>query len=317
MLNLINDLIDISRIEAGETMVLISETPVNRLLMDLFAFFKPQAASKKLRLTCTPGLSDCESIIETDRSKVTQVLTNLVQNALKFTIEGSVDIGYTKKEDMLEFYVLDSGIGIPAAMNESIFERFRQVDSSLTRLHEGSGLGLSISRAYVEMLGGTIRVESEPGRGSNFLFTLPYNPHGSPDMHLPSQELQESIGLPSGLTVLIAEDDEISTLLLQKSLSGEDITLHYAKNGREAVTLAEQYPEIDLVLMDINMPVMNGFEATREIKKLFPGLPVIAQTAFASKEDKKKASDAGCDGFITKPINKRELFEAIRLLLNP
>jgi PAS domain S-box-containing protein len=312
MLNLINDLIDISRIEAGESMVQITETQVNALLCDLCSFFKSHAENKKLRLTCTKGLSDSESIIETDSSKLTQVLTNLVQNALKFTLEGNVDIGYTKKDEMLEFYVKDSGIGIPAEMSESIFERFRQVDSSITRLNEGSGLGLSISKAYVEMLGGTIRVESVPGRGSEFLFTLPYNPPGSLKIALQTQGLQVPVKLPPGITLVTAEDDTVSTILLQRSLRGEKVTIHQAKNGREAVELVERHPEVNLVLMDINMPVMNGFEATRAIKKLRPRLPVIAQTAFASKEDENKAFEAGCDGFITKPINKKKLVELIQ-----
>jgi PAS domain S-box-containing protein len=175
MLNLINDLIDISRIESGESRVQITETPVNTVLRDICTFFKPRASNQQLRLTCSLALSDNQSIIATDSSKLTQILTNLVQNALKFTIEGEVNIGYTKKEKMLEFYVIDSGIGIPEEMSWSIFERFRQVDSSLTRLHEGSGLGLSISKAYVEMLGGTIWVKSTVGRGSTFFFTLPLN----------------------------------------------------------------------------------------------------------------------------------------------
>jgi PAS domain S-box-containing protein len=315
MLTLINDIIDISRIEAGETMLQITETPVNQLLQELHAFFKPQAVQNGLGLSCIAGLSDQESIIVTDSSKLTQILTNLIQNALKFTLEGSIAFGYTAKEHMLEFYVTDTGIGIPPEMNESIFERFRQVDSSITRHHEGSGLGLSISKAYVALLGGTIRVESVPGKGSSFLFTLPYTAPGSlkkPDQY---PESQEAIGLPRNLTMLIAEDDEVSALLLQKSLNGENLIIHQARNGREAVRQVEKHPEINIVLMDINMPVMNGLEATRAIKRLQPELPVIAQTAFTAVADKEKAKEAGCAGFITKPINRMELLELIKKLL--
>ncbi len=316
MLALINDLVDISRIEAGEAMMQIEATTVNRLLEDLHAFFKLQAENKGLILSCIKGLPDDESIIETDSSKLTQILTNLLQNALKFTLEGSVDFGYTRTENLLEFYVSDSGIGFPPEMKETIFERFRQADHTLTRNHEGSGLGLSISKAFVEMLGGTIQAHSLPGRGSHFVFTLPYNPPGSLQKPAQSHDRQEHQGLPPGLTILIAEDDEVSTFLLQKSLSGENITIHHARNGREAVELFEHHPEINIVLMDINMPVMNGFDATRAIKKLRPGQPVIAQTAFASKEDRDTAIMAGCDGFITKPINKKELLEVIKELLD-
>ncbi len=314
MLALINDLIDISRIEAGEIMLQMTETPVNRLLQDLYAFFKLQAENKGLNLTCIKSLTDDESIIETDSSKLTQVLTNLIQNALKFTLEGRVDFGYTRKGNMLEFYVIDSGIGFPPDMKETIFERFRQADNTLTRIHEGSGLGLSISKAYVEMLGGTIWVESVKEKGSEFFFTLPYTFPGSLKVLPP--EVQESAGSPANLTLLIAEDDKVSRLLLQKSLTGANITILSAGNGREAVDLVEFHPEIDLVLMDINMPVMNGYDATREIKRLRPGLPVIAQTAFTSQEDREAARVAGCDGFITKPIKKKKLLEQMQELLN-
>ena len=176
MLNLINDLIDISRIDAQETKLQVTKTPLNDLLHDLHAFFKPEAETKGLRFTCTTGLSDSESIITTDSVKLNQILTNLVKNALKFTRKGGVDFGYTRKDGTLEFYVIDSGIGIPDEMKEKVFDRFRQVDNTLTRGYEGAGLGLSITKAFVEILGGTIWVESVEDAGSTFFFTLPYNP---------------------------------------------------------------------------------------------------------------------------------------------
>ncbi len=179
MLNIINELIDISRIEAGETVLQIAETSLNSLMRELYAFFQPEAGKKGLRLGCFPGLSDEESHIETDRSKLNQVLTNLIQNALKFTEEGHVDFGYTRKESVLDLYVTDSGIGIPVDRQEEIFERFRQVDVSPVRNFEGTGLGLSISRAFVGMLGGSISVTSIEGRGSEFHVTLPYRRAGS------------------------------------------------------------------------------------------------------------------------------------------
>lgn len=311
MLDLINDLIDISRIEAGETFLHLSLTPVNRLMHDLCAFFMPQATEKGLRLHCTAGLTDGESIIETDSSKLRQVMTNLIQNALKFTVEGGIDTGYTRKDDMLEFYVVDSGIGIPSDMKERVFERFRQADNSLTRNYDGAGLGLSISRAYVEMLGGRIRVESEEGRGSSFFFTLPYNPSSSLNMPVLSAVDGKPSGLPPGFAILIAEDDEVSSSMLTKILEGENITILSASDGVEAVELVRCHPEINLVLMDIKMPVMDGFKATQLIKEMRPGLPVIAQTAFTSPEVREKSIEAGCDGYITKPVQKKELRELI------
>ena len=313
MLNLINELIDISRYDAGETTLQISKTPVNALLHDLFAFFKPEIEEKGLCLNCTCELSDAESIIETDSGKLTQILTNLIQNALKFTNSGTIDFGYTKSGSKLEFYVLDTGIGVPADMQQKIFERFWQADNTLTRNHQGSGLGLSISKAYVEMLGGTIQVESREGQGSRFSFTLPDILSRSTQKSPSSSVIQEPAKTAPGMTILIAEDDEMCRLLLQKSLTGENITILYAVNGKEAVELVKCHKEITLVLMDIKMPVMNGYEATRLIKLLRPDLPVIAQSAFTSKKDREKAIEAGCDSFITKPIYKSELLEVIKL----
>lgn len=316
MLALINDIIDISRIEAGETMLQIEPTPINQLLQHLCTFFRPLAANKKLVLSCRNGMSDEESIIETDSTKLTQILTNLVQNGLKFTIAGEVGIGYSRKGEYLEFYVVDSGIGIPDEMRESIFERFRQVDNSLTRHHEGSGLGLSISKAYVEMLGGTIRVESREGNGSKFIFTLPFNPPVIRKLEHQPGVSKDAPGSLTGTTILLAEDDAVSRVLIKRCLQGENMTILDAWNGREAVEFTLKHPEIELVLMDIKMPVMNGFEATKEIKQLRPELPVIAQTAFTSKEERLKAIEAGCDSFMSKPINKQKLLELIRLLLH-
>ncbi len=317
MLNLINDLIDISRIDAEETKVEISETPLNDLMYDIYAFFKPNALSKGLRLTYTPGLADSESLIITDSGKLTQILTNIINNALKFTIKGGVDFGYRRKENILEFYVIDSGIGIPVEMQDKVFDRFHQVDNSLTRGYEGAGLGLSISNAFVKLLGGTFHVESIDAAGTTFSFTLPYNPVLNPvhSEHAAELSTQCSALSSPALCILIVEDDEMSTLLLKKNFKGENFCLHYAENGWEALELIRHHPEVNLVLMDIKMPVMNGFEATKLIKQLRPDLPVIAQSAFTSQEDREKARDAGCDDFITKPINKHELLEKIQALL--
>ena len=306
LLTLINELIDLARIEAGETMVQQDDTNVNMLLKDLTAFFKLEIHKKGLRLTCTPGLSDSESIIKTDSAKLTQVLTNLVNNALKFTFTGGIDIGYTMQNGILEFYVKDSGIGIPVAMQEKIFERFIQVDNPLTRQIEGSGLGLSIAKGYVAMLGGAIRLESVEGEGTTFTFTIPYNQTTSTYLGI----------LAPSLLVLIADDDDITRTLFKKILKDENMTLLYAFNGQEAVDLAERHPEIDMVLMDIKMPLLNGYEAARQIKKRRPNLPIIAQSALTAPEELEKAIQAGCDRFIKKPINKGELLEVIHSTLN-
>lgn len=317
MLGLINDLIDISRIEAGETFLQITETHVNTILHNLHAFFRSQADKKGLILRCSPGLSDRESIIGTDRIKIGQVMTNLIQNALKFTRKGEIVFGYEKTGDSLEFYVTDTGIGIPAEMRERIFDRFRQLDNSLTRNHEGSGLGLCISKAYIDMLEGNISVESAEGRGSTFRFTIPYKHKTSRNekSSLKSAQEEEVLKLTSALTIVVAEDDGTSRLLLVTTLKSENMNVLTARNGQEAVDVIVRHPEADLVLMDIRMPKMNGFDATRMIKKIRPGLPVIAQTAFTSEDERKKAKLAGCDGFLTKPVRKKELLDMIKKLL--
>ena len=316
MLNLINNLINVSRIEAGEIMLQVSETPVNELLRDLYAFFKPEIDKKGLRLQYTTGLPDSESVIETDSGKLIQILTNLIQNALKFTSSGEIDFGYNRIDGTLEFYVIDSGIGIAPEMKAKIFHRFHQVDNTLTRNQEGSGLGLNISKAYVELLGGTIRVESREGQGSEFYFTLPYRHIFAQNIRIPSPVIQKPVIIAPAITVLIAEDDAVSSLLLKKNLAGENINTIFAVNGVEAIERVRQYHEIDIVLMDIKMPLMNGYEATRLIKELRPDLPVIIQTAFTSKEERENAKKAGCDGYITKPINKIELHKLMLKLLN-
>ena len=306
MLALINDLMAISKIDARELKLQQTETPLNRLMQDLLAFFKLQADKKGLRLTLSKGLSDEASIISIDSLKLNQILTNLIQNALKFTNKGGIDIGYTRNDGTLHFFVIDSGIGIPGENKNRIFDRFHQVDNSLTRNHEGAGLGLSISKALVEMLGGSIKVESVEGAGSSFSFTIPYNP-----LHLPTADCQ----LPTSPCILLAEDDAVSTLLIKRNLKGENLTILSAENGWEAVELLQHHPEIKLVLMDLKMPIMNGFEATKLIKQKHPDLPIIAQSAFTSKEEMQKAKEAGCTDFISKPISKSELLEKMHKLL--
>ena len=314
MLNLINDIIDISRIDANETTVHVTETNVNQLLDDLQAFFKLEARKQGLRLSSTKGLSDIECIIETDSAKLSQILINLIQNAMKFTAKGGIDFGYSKKEGTLEFFCIDSGMGIASDKKAKIFERFNQINTSLTRAHEGAGLGLSISKAFVEMLGGAMKVESVEGAGSTFSFTLPYKqPVNSPEISLPV--MKRAIDAPPSRCILIAEDDSVSTLLFKKNLKGDNISILCAENGWEALELVGHHPEINLVLMDIQMPVMNGFDATKLIKQKRPDLPIIAQSAFTSKEEREKAIEAGCDSFITKPINKSELLELMMELL--
>ncbi len=304
MLNIISDIVNISKIETGQIELNLQETNVNGLLQHLHTFFSPEAERKGLSLTFKPGLSDELCKIETDDLKLTQVLSNLINNALKFTKSGTIDFGYQQKGQVLEFYVQDTGIGIAPENQDIIFERFRQVDMADARKYEGAGLGLSISKAFVEKLGGTIWVKSELDKGSTFFFNIPYNPK----VIIKSEKLLEARleAKLSGINILIAEDDDVCMELLKEMLEDEKARLFFAHDGQEALDIINTTPKIQVVLMDLKMPVLNGFEATKLIKRLKPKLPIIAQSAYSFSNDQDKAKIAGCDDFIGKPV-KREL----------
>ncbi len=310
MLNIIHDLIDISKIETDQVEIVNEETNVNQKIESLYSFFKLEAQSRGLELTFNSSLTENECNIETDKTKLGQILTNLIGNALKFTSKGSVEFGYTKENNKLLFYVKDTGHGIPLKLQDVIFERFRQADTSPSKIVDGTGLGLPISKAFVAKMGGDIWIESENDKGSCFYFTLPYIPFLRGDEKV-NNAPNLTCDVQKNLTVLVAEDDEISFLYLNELLSQSNVNVLHALNGVEVVELCKQHDHIDLVLMDIKMPILNGFEATREIKKINAKLPVIAQSAYVSVKDKMKANKAGCDDYVEKPIDKEYLFSLI------
>lgn len=307
MLDIINDLIDISRIEAGQTEIKKENTDLPVLIRELMLFFRPEADKKGIYLRSQNELPDEASLVITDKTKVAQIITNLIKNALKFTPrDGLIEVGCRLHDDQnVLIYVKDNGIGVRKEMQGKIFERFRQGEGA--DVQEGVGLGLAISKAYVEMLGGKIGIESEQEKGSLFYFTLPLSESVKPKQT--SEEKSSSIEAVPGQCILVAEDDDLSYTLLREALSRVNITTCRAKTGREAVELVRNKDNISLILMDIRLPELNGTEATREIKSLKPEIPVIAQSAYISQADIRTALDAGCDDYITKPID-------IRLLLN-
>lgn len=315
MLNIINDIVDISKIEAGQMIIHMEETNVNQLLKDLLVFFTPEANSKGLKLSLSMKLTDEKSIIQTDHTKLAQILSNLIKNAIKFTKSGSIEFGYnsngveTLHATSLQFFVKDTGVGIPEDQIDMIFERFRQGSVSLTRAYEGAGLGLSISKAFVSMMGGKIWVESEPNNGSIFFFDLPVN--NLETSQAIANETPSSDSNQKPCNILIAEDDENSMLFIKTLLEFEHINIFEANTGQMAVDQVKKHPEINLVLMDLKMPQMDGFEATRLVKLLRPELPVIAQTAYSFAEEREKAELAGCNDYISKPIKKQALLEKI------
>jgi hypothetical protein len=314
MLNTINNIVDIAKIESGLMDVDIIETNINEKLGSIYKFFKPDAENKELQLSVKNGLRTEEALIYLDIEKVYAILTNLVKNAIKFTYDGSVEFGYEKKEEFLEFFVKDTGIGIPKKQEKLIFERFRQGSESHTRSYEGSGLGLSISKSYVDMLGGEIWVESEEGHGSTFHFTIPCH-DASKEVLSPVRAVHNEVPLKN-LKVLIVEDDEISHFLLTRNIETFCSKILHVTTGLEAVEICRENPDLDLVLMDTRLPKMDGNEATRQIRKFNRNIIIIAQTAFAMSGDNETAIQAGCNDYITKPINKTLLYELIRKHVN-
>jgi PAS domain S-box-containing protein len=313
LLNIINDIIDISKIESGQMKVSVTKTNINEQIEYISSFFRPEAEEKGLQLIFKNTLASKDAVISTDKEKIFSILTNLVKNAIKFTREGFIELGYRKKEKLLEFYVKDTGIGIRQEQQEFIFERFRQGSDSLVRNYEGAGLGLSISKAYVEMLGGKIRVDSEPGKGSVFYFTIPYNSDKMPETVIENKvnsDFKEH--QIKSLKILIAEDDEASGILITNIVKAYCKTELKVKTGVEAVEACQANPDIDLILMDIKMPEMDGYEAARQIRQFNKDVIIIAQTAFALTGDKERALQAGCNDYISKPIDGNLLMEIIQ-----
>jgi len=312
MLNIINDIVDISKIEAGLMNVNITETDINEKIESIYIFFKPQVEEKGIQFFYKNTLPTEEAIIRTDDEKVYSILTNLVKNAIKYSKKGAIEFGYIKKDETLEFYVKDTGIGISKDRQSAIFERFIQADISNKMAQQGAGLGLSISKAYVEMLGGKIWVESREGIGSTFYFTLPYNTEPE-EMKVVGKavSLEEKKNEIKNLKVLIVEDDEISEMLLSITVKEFSKEVIKASTGNKAIEICHTYPDLDLILMDIQMPDLNGYEATRQIRQFNKDVVIIAQTAFGLSGDREEAIEAGCNDYITKPFKKDELLSLI------
>ncbi len=315
MLSTIQAIIDIAKIESGLEKTDISTFNLNRLMGDLFEFFYIEASGKNIQLTITSQLPDKNVNILTDKEKLNSILTNLIKNAIKYTHEGSIDFGYSmdsgKEDPVLKFYIKDTGIGIPADRQQAVFNRFEQADIEDRAAYQGSGLGLAIAKSYVEMLGGKIWLESEPGVGSVFYFTLPYNTEAKIKAETEKIYSGDRLQPDNKLKILIVEDEEVAALYLQIVLKAYGKEFLITKSGAEAVKICKNNPDIDLVLMDIKVPEMNGHDATRKIREFNKNVFILAQTAYAQIGDREKCIHAGCNDFITKPINKEKLLSII------
>ncbi len=326
LLSIVEDLFDITLIESGESRILKSDESLHSILNDVYKIIeteqqKTNKDNLNLSLIIPPEGKDLT--INTDSSKLKQILINLLKNALKFTDKGHVYYGYNIEKDqgklMLKFYVEDTGIGIPKNKRELIFDVFRQLEDSNTRIYGGTGIGLSISKKLTELLGGKIWLKSKENEGTIFYFTIPLGEQiviDEKEIKSVTKTKTKEKDKQKAKTVLIVEDVEASYEFLKIVLEKLEINTLWAKDGKESIKLCKENTDIDLVLMDINMPVMNGFEATQRIKKFRPNLPIIAQTAYAIVGDRQKSLDAGCDDYISKPIKQEELIGKIYRLLS-
>lgn len=321
LLNLINDIIDISKIEVGQLKIAPESINLNALLNEIYTFYysaNPDLSKRGVSFRITTSLSDVESSIVADKVRLRQILNNLIGNALKFTKEGSVEFGYelTTDKNYVRFFVKDTGIGIPKDKVELIFQRFRQADIDITKKFGGTGLGLAISKSLVDLMGGNIWVDSQPEIGSTFYFTLPFIKTAIPVAKSDTQfEFNEVMDKLKGKRILIAEDDANSLFYLKTVLQNAGIVCFEALNGRDAVNLFLKNPDVDLILMDLKMPELSGFEAIKEIRRVSPKVPIIVQTAHVFNDEKVLCSAMGCDNFISKPVDVNVLFSALIQLI--
>jgi len=309
LLSIIKDIVDIASIESNTTKLNIISVNLNATLSNLYNQFSEDAKEKGISLRNINSVPEEEIIFQTDKVKFIQIFSNLLNNALKFTKKGQVDFGYKLHSSSIEFFVADNGIGIPINQHTKIFNNFYQVDNGVSDLYGGTGLGLSISKAYCELLDGKIWLTSEPGKGSVFYFSLPYIP-------IIQTSIQESkaseIGnntLLKGKTILVTEDNENNFLIISLFLKNLDINLIHAINGEEAISKCRSHQNIDLILMDMKMPVLDGYSATEQIREFLPDLPIIAQTAYIA--DRDKAFESGCNDFLNKPFSQEDLISII------
>ena len=313
LLQIIDDILEISRLGTKQVKSQIEETCLNDLLLELFSIFDIKAKENKTPLYLKKSLSDDDSTILTDTHKLNKILSNLLENAFKFTNDGCIELGYKLENDTIVIHVKDTGIGISPENQELIFERFSRGGKEISQNVTGLGLGLSIARENAELIGGKITLASPKGKGSTFYLSIPYKPVNPIYITKPNDDSQISnSNKAKKQTILVVEDEEVNFMYLEIILSSFDdkLTIIHAKNGQDAVDIYKATENINLILMDIKMPVMDGIDAIKQIREINHFIPIIAQTAFTSDKDKEEAMAAGCNDFISKPI-KKEILEKI------
>lgn len=315
LLSIITHIVNIATIDAGQEKLNIKEVNLNKIVDLIYEQFRLRAEKMNLSLSLNKGLENNNAITKIDETKLEQILSNLLNNAFKFTENGRIDFGYILKGDFIEFFVKDTGIGISKKDHDRIFERFFQVDNTFTRTGGGTGLGLSLSKAYVGLLGGKIWMESTEEKGSAFYFTVPYDRVESAPVINQKVDSESILPLQKKKTILIAEDEENNFLLLKYILNQSNIEIVRAIDGIEAVDYVKTGKHFDLIIMDIKMPRMGGIEATRIIKEFNSKIPVLALTAYAQDSDKIRIMSSGFDDYLSKPIKKELLLSVVNKYL--
>jgi signal transduction histidine kinase/CheY-like chemotaxis protein len=321
LLHLIDDILDTAKIEAKQLKIVTSKCYVNSILKELYVYFQnhKKCLNGNIRLEIKPECIEKNYAIITDGTRLRQIISNLLDNAFKFTDQGKIEFGFEVTDNVFHFYVRDTGTGIPIDKMQFVFKRFGQLHDQSIKVYKGTGLGLSISKNLVTLLGGNMWVESKEGEGSCFFFTLPANDLEITEIKsaLPAKDVKtENLINWRPFNILIAEDDDLNYKLIDIALKKTPAKITRATNGEEVLDILAQNRDINLVLMDIQMPVLDGYETTRRAKALYPGIFIIAQTAFAMSDDKEKCLDAGCDDYISKPIDIDELYGKLEHLLD-
>jgi signal transduction histidine kinase len=314
LLNLINDIIDISKIEANQLEIKSAPSDINKLLYDLYLMYsseKNRIKKADIDMRFNVPFEYSQMVVQTDVDRLRQVLMNLLSNALKFTEKGRIEFGYNLKGDNLYFYVEDTGIGVRSEQVDMIFDRFRQADETSSRAYGGSGLGLAICKGIVNNMGGSIGVKSDGATGSHFWFTLPFNPVTDQNILRIKSEPRSEYPNWINKTILAVEDVEESLTLLDEIITPTKATFIGVNNAEKAIDICKARSDIHLVLMDLQLPGMDGYQATREIKALRPLLPIIAQTANAMVDDRDMAIEAGCNDYLPKPISIDDLYTLV------
>ncbi len=314
LLSIMSNVLDISKIEIGEIGLEYEAVDVKALIEHLLQKFEWQALDKGLSFAYRLGNKDEACVIETDKKKIEQILSSLLSNAIKFTKKGKIQFSYDINHiaNTIIFKVNDTGPGIPRHLHEQIFESFHRMDIDASR---GAGLGLAISQGFANMLGGRITLESMMGQGTTFYVSLPYIeaslPVVAPKVEVKDTKVIQEFGKKK---VLVAEDETFNYKLLEALLKQLGYEVLWAKNGQIAVDLATEHPDLDLILMDIKMPIMNGIEATEKIRAIYPNVPIVGQSAFAFANEQEQSIEAGCNAYLTKPIKRKELLDTMTAL---